>query len=102
MRRVEERIKMLMQAVIKITYPDKIFAKSVFNAVNPDNLTAPPPLKVKSYLENNTLINEIVLENNKFERFLSTIDDLLISIILAENVTKKMINPKDESKATET
>ena len=93
---------MQMQAVIKISYSDKIFAKSVFNAVNPDNLTAPPPLKVKSYLKNNTLINEIVLENNNFERFLSTIDDLLISIILAENVTKKMINSKDKSQEIKT
>lgn len=76
------RVKNL-QATIQLEYKDVDTAKAVAEAVSPDNFKIPAGLTVKTTLEDNKVITEIVCEG-KLATFISTIDDLLFSASTAE------------------
>ena len=71
-----------MKAVITITYKNKRMAKSVADAVSPDNVSF-PRLLVDTRREASKVITQVRCEM-KIETFTSTIDDLLSSISVAE------------------
>lgn len=72
-----------MQATIQLEYKDVDTAKAVAEAVSPDNFKIPAGLMIKTTLEDNKVITEIVCEG-KLATFISTIDDLLFSASTAE------------------
>ena len=72
------------RAYIQCNYKFGTKVEAIAAALEVDNKVAPPIIKVKSYAEKNSLHNEIEGTNN-LETFLSTIDDLLFSILIAEN-----------------
>ena len=73
----------LLQATIRLEYPDRATAAAVATAVSPDNATAPAGLTVVTHHENNVVITEISLDS-KFATFIATIDDLLEAASTAE------------------
>ncbi|HTY74700.1 MAG TPA: KEOPS complex subunit Pcc1 [Candidatus Nanoarchaeia archaeon] len=73
----------MLQATIRLEYPDRATAAAVANAVSPDNAKAPAGLTVVTHHENNVVITEISLDG-KFATFTATIDDLLEAASTAE------------------
>ncbi|MCS4542219.1 MAG: KEOPS complex subunit Pcc1 [Euryarchaeota archaeon] len=74
----------LAKAYIQCNYKPGAKVNAIAAALEVDNKAAPPTIKVKSYSEKNILYNEIETID-KLETFLSTIDDLLFSILIAES-----------------
>jgi hypothetical protein len=72
-----------LQATIQLEYKDVDTAKAVAEAVSPDNFKIPAGLMIKTTLEDNKVITEIICEG-KLATFISTIDDLLFSASTAE------------------
>jgi hypothetical protein len=66
--------------MIKITINFKVknsrISRSIANAIQPDNLSAPPSVKIKTKTERN-IVRSIVSSKNP-ETLLATIDDLLV------------------------
>ncbi|HLN46534.1 MAG TPA: KEOPS complex subunit Pcc1 [Candidatus Sulfotelmatobacter sp.] len=76
-----------MEATITLEYDDQKVAEAVAEAVSPDNYRTPTNLSVKTERKQNTVITEIKTEG-KILTFLSTIDDLLFSVSIAEKTLK--------------
>jgi hypothetical protein len=68
---------------IIIVYENKEIANSIVKALLPDDRNAPPTLKLKTWSEGTKLNSEIECKG-RFETFMSTIDDMLASIQVAE------------------
>jgi hypothetical protein len=78
-----------MKAEIKIFYKNKNYAKAVAEALQPDNLSAPSKIKVKTINVKNIVFSKVKCKG-KIESFIETIDDLLRCIQAAENTLKKL------------
>ncbi|MEM2843559.1 MAG: KEOPS complex subunit Pcc1 [Candidatus Bathyarchaeia archaeon] len=78
-----------MKAEIKIFYKNKKYAKAVAKAIQPDNLSAPPEIKVKTINKENMVFSNVKCKT-KIESFIETIDDLLRCIQAAESALKKL------------
>ena len=76
-------------AKITLNYNDKRFAEAVAEAVNPDNLSAPAELLIKTIKNRGSLITTISLENG-IETLFSTIDDLLSCVQVAEQAVMRL------------
>jgi len=76
-------------AKIILNYNDKRFAEAVVEAVNPDNLSAPAELLIKTIKNRGSLITTISLENG-IETLFSTIDDLLSCVQVAEQAVMRL------------
>ena len=76
-----------MQATITLEYDDEKTAKTVADAVSPDNYKTPADLTVKTVRKQNAVITEIRTEG-KMTTFIATIDDLLCSISTAEKALR--------------
>lgn len=72
-----------LQATVTLEYKDEKTAKSIAEAVSPDNFKTPIGLQVKTVRENSRVITEIECES-KLATFTATIDDLLFSASTAE------------------
>ena len=72
-----------LQATIILEYSDTKTAKTVTNAVSPDNLKTPTGLKITTANDNCKVITDIDC-TGKIATFIATIDDLLSSVIIAE------------------
>lgn len=72
-----------LQATIILEYADVKTAKAVAKAVSPDNLETPIELKINTVNDNCKVITDISYKG-KIVTFISTIDDLLSSVIIAE------------------
>ena len=72
-----------LQATVTLEYKDEKTAKSIAEAVSPDNFKTPIGLQVKTVRENSRGITEIECES-KLATFTATIDDLLFSASTAE------------------
>lgn len=59
-------------------------ANILLKATNPDNLKAPPPLKVEGRVSDNSL--SVYIEHADLGTIIATVDDLLVNLKLAENV----------------
>jgi hypothetical protein len=76
-------------AEISINYDSKKHAESVAKSVSPDNLRTPLGLEVETSYENMTVITKITSKKN-LETLLSTIDDLLSCVQIAERVINSL------------
>ena len=72
-----------MKIEIKINYNNEKIANSIAKALTPDDKLAPSHLKVRTWNKDGEL-NSIIECKDKFDTFISTIDDLLASIQAAE------------------
>ena len=72
-----------MKAIITLEYNDPKTAKSVAEAVAPENLKTPPGLKVRTNLRDALVVTGIDLDGT-VATFIATIDDLLESTSIAE------------------
>ncbi len=72
-----------MEAEITIKYNDAHIARSIAQAVSPDNFTAPKGLSIETRSERKEVVTKIVC-HREFRTFIATIDDLLFSIATAE------------------
>lgn len=72
-----------MIAKIVLNYKNKKYAEAVSKAVAPDNVSAPKGLNIDTITDKNVVVTSIDLEG-RLETFLSTIDDLLACVQVAE------------------
>jgi hypothetical protein len=85
----------MLQAKIRLEYPDQATAVAVARAVAPDNAAAPSGLTVTTRQTGNTVATDICLEG-KFATFVATIDDLLEAATTAEK-TLDIVKPKQST-----
>ncbi len=74
-----------MEAVITLSYDNENHAKAVSEAVSPDNVEVPIGLEVKTVKRGSKVVTLIKCERS-LETLISTIDDLLMSVQVAEKV----------------
>ncbi|MEM3695247.1 MAG: KEOPS complex subunit Pcc1 [Candidatus Bathyarchaeia archaeon] len=72
-----------MEAEITLEYVDSKVASAIANAVSPDNFKTPKGLTVDTFCENSKVVTRIKCYS-KFQTFISTIDDLLFCVSVAE------------------
>ncbi|MGB9676327.1 MAG: KEOPS complex subunit Pcc1 [Candidatus Bathyarchaeales archaeon] len=72
-----------MEAEITIRYADSSVANAIANAVSPDNFKTPKGLVINTFCENSKVVTRIRCDG-RFHTFISTIDDLLFCISVAE------------------
>ncbi len=75
-----------MEAKIILTYENEREAKTVSQAVSPDNLKTPKNLHVKTADTENQVVTTIYYEEDNLMTFASTIDDLLSCVTTAEKI----------------
>jgi len=73
----------LLKADINIFYKSVEEAKAVAEAVAPDNARVPRGLSIKTTVRGVTVSTTITCQR-RFETFISTIDDLLSAVTVAE------------------
>ncbi|MFQ6094848.1 MAG: KEOPS complex subunit Pcc1 [Candidatus Bathyarchaeia archaeon] len=73
-----------MEAEIVLVYDDQREAEAVAKAVSPDNVDVPLGLSVETVRSDEKVLTWIRCEECKFGTFISTIDDLLSCISVAE------------------
>lgn len=73
-----------MEARITLVYRDEKEAKTVSVAVSPDNIKPPKGLSVETFNVENRVVASIKYDGNSLMTFLSTIDDLLSCVSIAE------------------
>lgn len=87
-----------MEAEISICYKKKEEAKAVAKAVSPDNMKAPEGLFIRTTVQGIKVLTKIKCKK-RFETFISTIDDLLSAVSVAEKslaaVRKRVFLDKD-------
>ncbi len=72
----------MVRVKLKIKIEDERMLKTVFRAVSPENKSAPKDVIINSWIDGDALLTEIESEN--LQRLISTLDDLLDSIILSK------------------
>jgi len=73
-----------LEARMTFVYKDREEARAVSRAVSPDNVKTPRNLLVETFSKGNCLVAEVEYEASNLMTFLSTIDDLLSAISVAE------------------
>lgn len=76
-----------MKAEIKIFYKNENHAEAIAKALQPDNFSTPPKIKVKTINVKNIVVSKVECKK-KIESFIETIDDLLRCLQVAENILK--------------
>ena len=82
-----------MKARIVIDYGNEKKADAITGALIPDDRSAPPHLKIRTWSEKGRLNSEVECKG-KFETFMATVDDILSSIQAGEK-TIEMIERSD-------
>lgn len=75
-----------MEAEIVLIYEDPREAEAVAKAISPDNVKVPPSLSVETLRSDKKVSTWIICDASKFGTFVSTIDDLLSCVLVAEKV----------------
>jgi len=75
-----------MEAKIILVYEDQKEAKAVSEAISPDNIKVPKNLSVETSRAENRVETLINYEGENLRTLLSTIDDLLSSVSIAEKI----------------
>lgn len=81
-----------MEAEIIVKYDDAKTSQAVAEAVSPENFKTPRDLTIKTAVEGTTVVTRIE-HYGKLLTLIATIDDLLFSIWMAEDIlqtTKKL------------
>jgi len=73
-----------VEARIILIYEDQKEAKAVSEAISPDNIKTPKRLFVETTRTNNRVETSIRYDGDNMMTFLSTIDDLLSCVSVAE------------------
>ena len=73
-----------MEAKITLAYNSAREAKAVAEAITPDNFKVPAGLKIRTTQKGRAVLTHIVCKT-RLQTFMSTIDDLLESVSVAEN-----------------
>ena len=73
-----------MEAEIVLVYDTSEEAEAIARAVSPDNVKVPSGLSVKTIRFKEKVMTRIKCEEDKFGTFISTIDDLLSCVSVAE------------------
>jgi hypothetical protein len=72
-----------LEAKILLAYESEEIANAIANAVSPDNFKTPKGLTVNTVYKGVNVITKVICEG-KFQTFISTIDDLLFCVSVAE------------------
>lgn len=75
------------KAVIHINAGTTLKAKAIVDSVKSDDLTAPEGLTVNTQAKKDRIVS-IVESQKSFKTFLATVDDLLLSIQVAQKTLK--------------
>jgi len=79
----------LVESSILIKYSNSDIAKTILNAVNPDNFLAPKDLRITMTISDDTIL--ININSSKgIGSLLNTLDDLLECISVAEKVLNSL------------
>jgi hypothetical protein len=87
---------MSVQAEIVLRYGNSTIAKAVVRALSPDNFRTPTYLTVTTIQKGQKVITKIRCRA-KLGTFIATIDDLLSSASIAENVLRATMRASQES-----
>jgi len=82
-----------LETEIRLVYKDPKEAKAVSEAISPDNVGAPVDLSIQTFWTEKMVTTTVKYDGDNVMTFLSTIDDILSCISVAEKafmVTKKM------------
>lgn len=82
-----------METEIKLVYKDPKKAKAVSKAISPDNVGTPTGLSIQTSWTESTVTTTVKYDGDNVMTFLSTIDDILSCVSVAEKafiVAKKM------------
>ncbi len=77
----------MLKATIILEYDGSKTAAAVARSLSPDNFVTPTGLSIKTEIQNDKVITEIVLEG-KLVTLIATIDDLLSAASTAEKTLK--------------
>jgi hypothetical protein len=72
-----------LEAELSISYKTVREAEAVAEAISPDNLRVPSGLFIKTMRQGSRVVTQIVC-NVKLETFISTVNDLLSAVSIAE------------------
>ena len=72
-----------LEATLGLEYENEKIAEAVAMAISPDNFKVPEGLQVKTWIENREVITKINCKG-ELATFISTIDDLLFCVTVAE------------------
>lgn len=87
-----------MEARISLFYRDQREAKAVSEAVSPDNTKTPENLSVHTSAIDNSVVTSIEYEGDNLMTFLSTIDDLLSCVSVAEKALLTLERLREDAK----
>lgn len=76
----------IFEAEIVLIYEDERKAEAIAKAISPDNASAPPYMSIETVGLGRKVVTHIRCEKDKFATFVSTIDDLLSCVSVAEKV----------------
>ncbi len=77
-----------METEIKLVYKDPKEAKAVSEAISPDNVGAPAGLSIQTSWTENIVTTTVKYDGDNVMTFLSTIDDVLSCVSVAEKAFK--------------
>ena len=81
---LRERRELEMEAEILLTYKGRREAEAVARAVSPDNVKVPRGLSIETRASDKKVFTTISYSGDKIGTFISTIDDLLSCVTVAE------------------
>ena len=76
-----------LEATITLEFDNEKIAAAVADAISPDNFKIPAGLFIKTYREKCCVVTEVKV-GDKISTFISTIDDLLFSVSVAEKALR--------------
>jgi hypothetical protein len=82
-----------LETEIRLIYKDPKEAKAVYEAISPDNVETPTDLLVQTFWTENAVKTTVKYGGDNVMTFLSTIDDILSCVSVAEKAfmaTKRM------------
>ena len=77
---------MKMKANIKLIYAYENEAKTIAEAISPENIKTSSNLNINTFFKENKIYTTINYHGNNLLTLLTTIDDLLYSIAIAEKI----------------
>ncbi len=75
------------EAELKLTYPDELAAKAIYDAVRPDNELLPQGLEIRALARGSSVELRVICRKS-LESLQATIDDLLACVQAAERALK--------------
>ncbi len=74
-----------------MTYDDEQQAEAVAKAISPDNVDLPPSLSVETTRSDKQVVTHVRYEEKRLGTFISTIDDLLRCVSVAEKALSNIL-----------